>query len=227
MQNNQANKRTYIHDHMAIHTSSLTTWTQASHASLCCKCICCVEVVRCWQRRKRSSLQTHPQAGRALHYALPGGIFVDFLAPKSFIKVQTTAKKPENGIQHTYTNSPTHTQASTCADTHLHASRLRCTHTYTMLHNKWWHFNCCACLFTSGCNGWSFAAWQPIRVRQEECEQPCRTGHTFQPSTSHPTQPLNTCYLHLRWWGHFTAQLISVTTTWLVSILGPLHWKFV
>lgn len=69
-----------------------------------------------------------------------------------------------------------HTQASACADTHLitlmQAGLCVHAHTHPVLHNKWWHFNCCACLFTCDYNGWSFSAWQPIIVRQEDCEQP-------------------------------------------------------
>lgn len=55
-----------------------------------------------------------------------------------------------------------------------------CSHTHPALHNKWFHFNCYSCLFTSACNGWSFFFFffteQPITVRQKKCELPSKSG---------------------------------------------------
>ena len=137
----------------------------------------CVKAARCWQRRKRSGLQTHPRAARPLHYVSPRAVFVGFLAPQSLISRQTTANETRDRYMtrmHKFTRE--HLRVLTRSRSR---NRFTCTHTHThkepVLHNKWWHLNCRACLFISACNGWPFPVWQPIREGQKDCKQPCTT----------------------------------------------------
>lgn len=131
---------------------------------------------------KKEERSSNTSTGRSCSPLCPAGGHICWFSGPQIINLSADDgyETWEWRLTHTHTHKQIHTQACTCADTHwvtfAHKQEEH-THTHAVLHNKWWHFNCCACLFTPGRNGWSFFAWQPIRARQEECAQPCRSGH--------------------------------------------------
>lgn len=151
---------------------SLTTSAPASRVTLWSENVCCVAVLRRWQRRKRSTLQTHLQARHALHFCSARGHICWFLGPKI---INLSADNRQRNLRmvssaHSLFHAHMRVHAQTFSWWHIHASTVPWVHAYDL---------CCItndgsltdCLFVSVCNGWFFLAKQPIRVWQEEWSQ--------------------------------------------------------
>lgn len=127
-------------------------------------------------KEKKEEQSSNTSTGRSCSPLCPaGGHICWFLGPK--IINFSAVNSRETWEMHTLTKSHKHKHVhkQTYIWSYVHGNRV--THTETVLHNKWWHCNCYVCLFTSGCNGWSFFTWQPIRVRQEVCELLCKSRY--------------------------------------------------
>lgn len=150
---------------------------------------------------KKEERSSNTSMGRSCSPLYPAGGHICWFSGPQIINLsaddgwETWEWRPTQAHTHTHL----HTQTCTCTYTHLiilahnqayvYTYMRTHTHTHTLccITNDG-TFNCCACLFTPGCNGWSFSAWQPIRGRQEECEQPCRTGHLIWHSSLYTTR---------------------------------------
>lgn len=122
---------------------------------------------------KKEEQSSNTSTGRSCSPLCPAGGHICWFLGLQIINL--SAKKPENGLEPTEANSHTHTHA------HIYLVKLTsrnsdvctCSHTHPALHNKWFHFNCCSCLFTSACNGWSFFCWA---ANHSEAELPSKSG---------------------------------------------------
>lgn len=144
---------------------SLPTSAPASRVTLWSENVCCVAVLRRWQRRKRSALQTHLQARHALHLCSARGHICWFLGPKIINLSADNRQRNLRTVSSAHSLFQTHmrVQAQTFSRWHIHASLVTCVHAYGL---------CCItndgsltdCLFVSECNGWSFLAYQSLDI---------------------------------------------------------------